>query len=489
MPLEFEAETPEQAAAYVAATSPAPRLAASPPFAAPPITAKKLATARPTPDCIVERLYYADVGNLIAPGGIGKTTLMVYIAAHIALCRPVFGEPIMKSGPVLIVTAEDTREILVARLRAVMDDMVLDDTDRATVMDRVRIADVSGAGFKLTEVIGDVVLPSDNLDAVLRVAHEIRPVLIVIDPAVSFGVGESRVNDAEQGLVEAARKLRNELNCAVVYVHHSGKVNAWEKSLDQYNGRGGSAFADGSRMVHVLQNLTPQEWQEATGETLTNGETGLILARPKMSYCPPPGDIYIRRRGYGFERVEPASISRAAQTEARANQLHQLLTDELKHGRFHTKNSLEHADVGNLTRSHIRAALAWLEASGRIETRDIPGTIQRGQRQYLHPIASPSTNGEPAPESAEINSLTSPMEKQFLASPPYREINGGEPSRAVLSPVPIASPECDGEPRRTEANRSTEAPKPRWRPNYDRCHRLTTDRPGPRRWPGTGAQR
>ncbi|MDP2833825.1 MAG: hypothetical protein Q8Q28_11165, partial [Pseudomonadota bacterium] len=65
MPLEFVAETPEQAAAYQDAISPAPRLRASPAFAAPPISAEELANARPTPDCIVERFFFADVGNLI----------------------------------------------------------------------------------------------------------------------------------------------------------------------------------------------------------------------------------------------------------------------------------------------------------------------------------------------------------------------------------------------------------------------------------------
>ncbi|MDP2833824.1 MAG: hypothetical protein Q8Q28_11160, partial [Pseudomonadota bacterium] len=67
MPLELqlEPESPEQAAAYQAAISPAPRLRASPAFAAPPISAEELANARPTPDCIVERFFFADVGNLI----------------------------------------------------------------------------------------------------------------------------------------------------------------------------------------------------------------------------------------------------------------------------------------------------------------------------------------------------------------------------------------------------------------------------------------
>lgn len=425
---------------------------------APAITQSELDTARMTPDCIVERLLYADVGCLIAPGGVGKTTLMLHTAMNITLGRDVFGESVRKRGRVLILTAEDSRQILVARLRASMEGLT--DAERATVRDGVRIADVSGLGIKLTDTIGDVVLPSERtIDALLELCREIQPVLIVIDPAVSFGVGESRVNDAEQGLVEAARRLRNELNCCVLYVHHSGKANARERTLDQYSGRGGSAFADGSRMVLVLQNLPPDEFESATGQRLESGETGLILARPKMSYCVPPGDIHIRRTGYAFERVNSAPASKAAKTESQAEQVWLLLSHELKEGRHHSKHTIEQADAGNLKRGEIRAALAWLEAAGRVELRDIPGVIQRGKRQYLHPVGSPEQTGEANPETPENANVGSPTEKPFLGSPPYREITWrrGEPPKVI--PFFLGSPKHHGEAtaRRGEARKQDAA--------------------------------
>lgn len=421
-------------------------------FTAPPITKDELTAARASPSRIVDSLFYADVGTLIAPGGVGKTTLMLHVAAHIVIGRDVFGETVRKPGPVLLVTAEDSREILVARLRAVMDTMGLDDTDRAAVMAGVRIADVSGGGFKLTEVRGDVVMPSDRIDAVIAAAMEIEPVLIVIDPAVSFGVGEQRVNDAEQGLIEAGRRLRNALECCILYVHHSGKANAREKNLDQYSGRGGSAFADGSRMVHVLQNLTHDEWRQATGREFDIGETGLILARPKMSYCPPPGDIYISRRGYDFERIEPATVNKQAIKDAQANQVFQLLTDELKHGRFHTKNSLEHADHG-LTRAQLRAALSLLDVTGRVETRQRPDAGQRGSRDYLHPVGSPMTAGEASPETVENDDTASPVENDVFGSPPYREMIRRRSEPPISSPDFLASPATTGEAAANPANR------------------------------------
>lgn len=424
---------------------------------APAIAQSELDTARMTPDCIVERLLYADVGCLIAPGGVGKTTLMLYAAMHIVLGREVFGEIVRKRGRVLILTAEDSRQILVARLRACMNGLT--DSERAAVLDGVRIADVSGLGVKLTDAVADVVLPSERtIDALVTLCREVEPVLVVVDPAVNFGVGESRVNDAEQGLIEAARRLRNDLNCCVLYVHHSGKANARERNLDQYSGRGGSAFADGSRMVLVLQNLPPDEFESATGQKLADDETGLILARPKMSYCLPPGDIHIRRAGYAFERVDPAPSSKTAKAEACADQVWLLLTHELKEGRRHSKHTIEQADAGNLKRGEIRAALAWLEAAGRVELRDIPGVIQRGKRQYLHPVASPDQTGEANTDAPENAIVASPTEKSFLGSPPYREITWRRSEPPKVIPFFLGSPKHRGEATARRGEATTPAP-------------------------------
>ena len=78
---------------------------------------------------------------------------------------------------------------------------------------------------------------------------------------MSFGVGEARINDAEQGLIESMRIFRHYLGCCVQGVHHTGKANARDKALDQYAGRGGSALSDGARMIAVMQPLDPVEWE------------------------------------------------------------------------------------------------------------------------------------------------------------------------------------------------------------------------------------
>lgn len=234
-----------------------------------PISADEWWSARVAQPAVVENWFHEDVGVFVAPGGTGKTTLLLFQVIHIVLGRDLFGHRVLNPGPVIILTAEDSRETLVARLRHMCQQLNLSQDEERQVREDVNITDVSGKGFKLTSVEKDVVAPSKLLDRFIVNASVLHPSLIIVDPMVSFGVGESRINDSEQGLIDAARRIKNELRCAVLYVHHTGKANARDASLDQYSGRGGSALADGARMVHVLQRLDHEAWTEATGDELT----------------------------------------------------------------------------------------------------------------------------------------------------------------------------------------------------------------------------
>lgn len=358
--------------------------------------------ARASPDCIVEKYLFAEVAEMPAAGGTGKTTLQLFEAVHIVLGLPLYGLKVLKPGPVLIITAEDSREMLVALLRLICEAMGLSDEQIARVMNGVLISDVSGEGLKLTEIYEGVVLPSRTVDQIIERARALNPVLAVFDPAVSFGVGESRVNDAEQGLIEAARRIRRALNCAVRYIHHVGKQNARDKVIDQYAGRGGSALPDGCRMVTVLQRMTPDEWFAATGTELADSETGLRLARPKLTYAPPQPDIFIRRAGYKFAAIPPAANSKTVLRDAHAEQIHRLLVSELEAGRRHSRNSLESCEHG-IKRADLRRALDWLVAGSRVEVRDIPDRqSNRGAATYLHPVEFRRTDGEPKEISQKV---------------------------------------------------------------------------------------
>ena len=337
----------------------------------------------------MEDWFHEDVGVFVAPGGTGKTTLLLFQVIHIVLGRDLFGHRVLNPGPVIILTAEDSRETLIARLRHMCQQLNLSQDEERQVREEVNITDVSGKGFKLTTVEKDVVAPSKLLDRFVVNASELHPSLIIIDPMVSFGVGESRINDSEQGLIDAARRIKNELRCAVLYVHHTGKANARDASLDQYSGRGGSALADGARMVHVLQRLDHEAWTEATGDELADDDSGFVLARPKMTWCPPQPHIYLKRRGYVFERFDAVAATEGAGAviDRDAEKVFQFLREEYLQGKKYSQNDLMHLKL--MSNGRLRAAVSRLKADNRLMDEKITTTGQGGARQFLRPMELP----------------------------------------------------------------------------------------------------
>lgn len=346
-----------------------------------PIGEDEWGAARISPACIVKDYLYADVGALIAPGGVGKTTVVLYEAIHIALGLPLYGREVVKPGPVAILTAEDDRDLLIARLGRLAAALALTPDQLATVRSRVLIQYVGSQDFRLCRIDKDVVTLAPEVERLVDALEAVRPVMLVIDPTVSFGVGEQRVNDAEQGLIRAARSLRDKLGCCVRLVHHTGKGNAREETRDQYSGRGGSAMADGARMVHILQPLHSPNWEQEVGTPLTSGSTGLVLALPKMSYCPLQPPIYLERDGFSFKQVERGDeqdreSARNAVTQAKADRVFLKLLDEFTaQGRWvkstHAKGYAPRefaASVGceGLKKQDFQAAMDRLFESGQI---------------------------------------------------------------------------------------------------------------------------
>ncbi|WP_205749129.1 AAA family ATPase [Frigidibacter oleivorans] len=355
-----------------------------------PISADEWRDARTAPPSIVDRWFYEDVGVFVAPGGTGKTTLLLFQAIHIVLDRPLFGHMVAAPGPVVILTAEDSRETLVARLRQMSYDLGLTEQEMQTVRNEIIITDVSGRGIKLTKVEKDVVVPSGYLDRLVVQVALLHPSLLIIDPMVSFGVGESRVNDAEQGLIDAARHIRNTARCGVLYVHHTGKQNAREKTTDQYSGRGGSALADGARMMHVLQRLGADEWTSATGDVLEGEDAGFVLARPKLTWCPPQPDIYLKRHRYTFTRYDHVGETEGAKkvNQIADDKVFDFLKAEWVAGRKHTQNTLEDARV--LPQRVTRQTVKRLLAQDRLSKEDSGGG-RGGAHHYLRPVELPMT--------------------------------------------------------------------------------------------------
>jgi len=359
-------------------------------FAALTLNPSEREAAALSPAVIVEDYLFADVGLLSAPGGVGKTTLILWEAVHVALGLPLYGLPVRTPGPVLIVTAEDGRSLLAARLHRILRDLGLTPEQMAEVDKRLAIWDVSGDLSRLvdTDAAGRLT-PTGMADAIVTAAKTLAPVLVILDPVVSFGATENRVNDGEQAVITECRRIVRGLGCCVRLVTHTGQAAARSGSLDQYSSRGGSALSDGARMVSVLAAWKPSD-SDTPPPTLhmAPGASVIRLARPKLSFCGPQPLIWIARDGFRFDWALAAPAQTPEQqTSTHADQLEKFLLSELATDRRYTRNSLEQAKHRlGMNRDPLRRALAELEVSRRIVEQPLPACEQHGRRKtYLHP--------------------------------------------------------------------------------------------------------
>lgn len=369
-------------------------------------TVEMLRNAKLTPRCIVENYLYANLAQLIAEGGVGKTTLVLYEAICIALGLDLWGYKVVNPGWVLIVSAEDEAEQLYARLRQVAKEMGLSGDQQQIVRENVLIWDVTADVKRLAMVHDGNVVPTKLAAEMVDAYQDDRPAVVVFDPLVSFGGSESMVNDNEQALVNAARRLIKGLDCCVRFVHHTGKQNAREKALDQYAGRNGSALPDGSRMTSVMTSwrggvtLTlggekvDRPPASLTEEPATEHTSYTVLNRAKLSYSPPGLPvIWIRRDGHTYTwayQEEPDRVKEVQGVEESVLAFIRLGLHE-NPPTFHTLNSLTknssvRKQIG-ASKNLIEAAVNVLIGEGRLRHEPLPADERQGSKKtYLCPV-------------------------------------------------------------------------------------------------------
>jgi hypothetical protein len=201
------------------------------------------------------------VSATVAPGGVGKSSLIAAETLAMVSGRNLLGTAPHKRLRVWLWNLEDPQEETVRKLQAAAMHYRLVDGDIDGLFvdsgrdQRLVIATTGKSGT----VIMQPVIDSLVAEIVAR-----RIDVLVIDPFVSSHTAPENDNNAMDCIAKEWGRVADAGNCAVHLVHHTRKMGGGnEAEVTTESSRGGKALTDACRVVRAVNRMTKEEAERA----------------------------------------------------------------------------------------------------------------------------------------------------------------------------------------------------------------------------------
>ncbi|AQR63332.1 hypothetical protein BZG35_03470 [Brevundimonas sp. LM2] len=217
------------------------------------------------------------VSATFAPGGVGKSALVLAEAMAMASGKPVLGIRPVHRLKVGYWNGEDPFEETERRALAacLLHDLGPDDLDGWLHLgsgreDAVVIAEQTRDGATIL---------APNVESILDTIRSLQLDVVILDPFVSTHQVTENDNNAIDLVAKRWGKIADETNTAISLVHHTRKTNGAETTVE--DGRGAVSLLNAARSARVLNAMSKEERERAgvkPGEAyfrVENGKTNL----------------------------------------------------------------------------------------------------------------------------------------------------------------------------------------------------------------------
>lgn len=196
----------------------------------------------------------------VAPGGLGKSTLVLAECIAMATGRAILGVKPCGLLKVVYFNAEDPFDEIQRRVLAICQHYEI---DQAELVGQLFIA--SGRDQELILSKGDDgAIIEATFDLVERYAEAENIDVFAFDPLANM-TEAPETNDAFRRLGKRISRMADRLNCSVELVHHTRKLNGNEASVE--DSRGGSALIGAVRAGRALNPMTAEDAAKAGLDT------------------------------------------------------------------------------------------------------------------------------------------------------------------------------------------------------------------------------
>lgn len=248
----------------------------------------------PPRDFVLPGLRAGTVGLLISQGGMGKSFLLMQIAAALAHgwdASGLFPGFEMIGGKVALLTLEDDELDVAHRLQAISH--AYGRVAWQAASRNMLVLPLLGRGFSIMKDNGDI---SDDLREFQEYLTVWKPRLIIID-TLNRALGGIPENDAGAigQAMQIVERLAKETGAAVILAHHTSKGG---DPTSAESARGSSVLVWNSRWVATLSPISAREASQLEIEE-DERKNIVRLAVPKVNYAARPADLLLRRGDEG----------------------------------------------------------------------------------------------------------------------------------------------------------------------------------------------
>lgn len=197
------------------------------------------------------------VSMLIAPGGVGKSTLALLDAAAVATGKPLSGFEIIKRGPVWCYNLEDPDDELRRRIGALSIQHGL------PLQELNDIHFTSGRTQPMIFVKEDpqagLIINEQAIEECVQYIKKHGIVLFILDPMVRIHEVEENDNNKMAKVISALERVIAQTGCSICLVHHFSKAGRQMAPGEIASARGATSPADACRIAHTLSPMTEKD--------------------------------------------------------------------------------------------------------------------------------------------------------------------------------------------------------------------------------------
>lgn len=213
----------------------------------------------PKRDWIMNGRYIGKfISVLIAPGGVGKSTISMLDAVSVCTGKDLTGFNIAKKGAVWLYNTEDPKEEIERRIAAVALH------HKISLKEMGDLHFTSGRDTPLIMVKTDkngVLINQNAIESVINYIKTHNIVLFIADPFVRTHEVNENDNMQIDKVVWCFQRIADATGCAIGLVHHSRKPGRSEAKGDMHTARGASALINAARIAHTIDTMEEKEAQ------------------------------------------------------------------------------------------------------------------------------------------------------------------------------------------------------------------------------------